>query len=57
MGVVIKIMAKISNEDRHQYFEKIKVYKEMTEAILLRERNILTVLQKDPNGGAFKSSR
>lgn len=54
MGVVIKVMAKISNEDRHQYFEKIKVYKEMTEAILLRERNILTVLQKDPNGGAFK---
>lgn len=54
MGVVIKVMAKISNEDRHQYFEKIKVYKETTEAILLRERNILTVLQKDPNGGAFK---
>ncbi len=54
MGVVIKVMAKISNEDRHQYFEKIKIYKETTEAILLRERNILTVLQKDPNGGAFK---
>ncbi len=47
-------MAKISNEDRHQYFEKAKVYKENSDAILLREKSILTLLQKDQNGAAFK---
>ncbi len=47
-------MAKISNEDRHQYLEKSKLYKETTEAILLREKNILAILQKDQNGAAFK---
>lgn len=47
-------MAKISNEDRHQYLEKAKIYKEHSDAILLREKSILTLLQKDQNGAAFK---
>lgn len=47
-------MAKISNEARHLYFEKAKRYKETIDTILLREKNILTVIEKDPNGAAYK---
>jgi hypothetical protein len=47
-------MAKISNEDRHVYLEKAKPYKSAADAILLREKNILAILQKDTNGAAFK---
>ena len=47
-------MAKISNEDRHQYFEKIQQYRNAVNAILGREKNVLTVIQKDPAGAAFK---
>jgi hypothetical protein len=47
-------MAKISNEERHQYFEKIKVYKAQADAILKREQSVLMVIKKDPGGAAFK---
>ncbi|MDR2901052.1 MAG: hypothetical protein LBV20_05990 [Treponema sp.] len=47
-------MAKISEEDRHLYLQKIKVYRENITAILAREKNILTVINKDTNGIAFK---
>lgn len=47
-------MAKISQEDKHQYFERIKPYKDATEAILARERSILSLMQKDSNGAAYK---
>lgn len=47
-------MAKISNEARHLYFEKARRYREAADAILLREKSILTVLEKDPNGAPFK---
>jgi hypothetical protein len=47
-------MAKISEEDRHLYLQKIKVYRENINTILLREKNILSVIQKDPSGIAFK---
>lgn len=47
-------MAKISNEARHLYFEKAKRYRDSADAILLREKNILSVLEKDPNGAPFK---
>lgn len=46
-------MAKISNEDRFTFQEKAKKYREAAEAILLREKNILNVITKDPNGAAF----
>lgn len=47
-------MAKISNEARHLYFEKAKSYRDSADAIILREKNILSVLEKDPNGASFK---
>ena len=47
-------MAKITNEARHLYFEKAKKYREMIDTILLREKNILTVVEKDSNGASYK---
>lgn len=47
-------MAKISEEDRHLYLQKIKVYRENINMIISREKNILAVIQKDPSGIAFK---
>jgi hypothetical protein len=47
-------MAKISNEERHKYFEKIKNYQAAIDAILKREQNVITVIRKDPAGAAFK---
>ncbi|MCL2319012.1 MAG: hypothetical protein FWC45_02925 [Treponema sp.] len=47
-------MAKISNEDRHQYFEKIKPYKAMIQSLLKREETVLQVIKRDSRGAAFK---
>ncbi|GAB1481658.1 hypothetical protein MASR2M78_04730 [Treponema sp.] len=47
-------MAKISDDDRQLYIEKTKIYREHVDALLLREKNILSVISKDPNGAAFK---
>jgi hypothetical protein len=47
-------MAKISNEDRHQYFEKIQHYRNAVNAVLGREKNVLALIQRDPAGAAFK---
>jgi hypothetical protein len=47
-------MAKISNEERHQYFEKIRDYKAVIGEILKREQSVLAVIRKDPAGAAFK---
>ncbi|MDR1211953.1 MAG: hypothetical protein LBK40_06950 [Spirochaetaceae bacterium] len=47
-------MAKISNEERHQYLEKIKPYRETVNAILTKEKTLLMIIQKNPDGIAFK---
>ena len=47
-------MAKISNEDRYKYFEKIKPYKATIQALLKREQMLLHVIKKDSEGAAFK---
>lgn len=47
-------MAKITDDDRHKYFEKIKPYKTMTDSLLKLEKNVLGVIKKDPSGAAFK---
>jgi hypothetical protein len=47
-------MAKISNEERHKYFEKIKVYKTAVDTILKQEQSLLLVIKKDPAGAVFK---
>ena len=47
-------MAKITAEERHKYFEKIKPYKTVIDTILKREQSIVQVVKKEPAGAAFK---
>ena len=47
-------MAKISNEERHKYFEKIAVYKTAIETILAREQATLQLIKQDASDAAFK---
>jgi hypothetical protein len=47
-------MAKVTNEDRHQYFEKIKPYKAMIQSLLDREERVLQNIKKDSRGAALK---
>ena len=47
-------MAKISTEERHKYFEKIKPYKAIIDAILKREQSVVQLIKTDPQNAAFK---
>jgi hypothetical protein len=47
-------MAKISNEDKHQYFEKTKTYRASIDTILKQELNILSLIHKDPSGSGYR---
>jgi hypothetical protein len=47
-------MAKITSEERHQYQEKIKPYRDRIVEISSREKNLLLAIQKDPSNIAFK---
>lgn len=47
-------MAKISSDDRRVYLEKSNPYKTAVDGYLLREKSILSVISKDPNGAAYK---
>ncbi len=47
-------MAKFSSEEKQAYFNKVKPYKEAIDAILLREKNLITVISKDSNGAGYK---
>jgi hypothetical protein len=47
-------MAKISSEDRHQYYEKIKPYKAAISSYLKKEETVLAVLKRDTTGAVFK---
>ena len=50
-------MAKISLEERKQYQEKIKPYRDKIVEIGGREKNILLAIQKEKDGAAFKRLR
>jgi hypothetical protein len=47
-------MAKISNEARQQYFERIKEYKQISESILQREKSLLKIVKGQSAGAAYK---
>lgn len=47
-------MAKVSEEAKKKYSEKIKEYKKMVEEQLLREQQILQILKNDETGAGFK---
>ena len=47
-------MAKVTNEDRHKYLEKIKPYEAMIKSLLKREELALQIIKKDDHGAALK---
>ncbi|MDR1574585.1 MAG: hypothetical protein LBS37_01145 [Treponema sp.] len=47
-------MAKISNDERRMYNEKIKKYKAAAAALLSREKTVLMTIKNDQDGAAFK---
>ena len=47
-------MAKLSSEDRHQYYEKIKPYKVMIQSLLKREQAVTQSIKRDSRGAALK---
>jgi hypothetical protein len=47
-------MAKISIEERHLYFEKIRVYRETIQMILKQEKTVLAALEEQPDKAAGK---
>ncbi|MDR0386937.1 MAG: hypothetical protein LBH57_02760 [Treponema sp.] len=47
-------MAKVSDQDRRLYFEKIAPYRTEIEAILKREKKQLPIIQQNPVNAAFK---
>jgi hypothetical protein len=47
-------MARVSNEDRHQYFEKIKPYKAAIQALLKRDELARQTLKSNDEGAGLK---
>ena len=47
-------MAKVSEEAKRKYSEKIKVYKKLIEDHLQKEKQILQILKNDDTGSGFK---
>ncbi len=47
-------MGKISAEAKLRYAEKVKEYRKSIEQILIRERNLLEAIRRDPGGAAYK---
>jgi hypothetical protein len=47
-------MAKVSNQERQVYLEKIAPYRAMIETILKREKEYLLIIQQNPVNAAFK---
>ena len=49
-----RVMAKITSEDRHQYFEKIKPYKATIQTLLKQEQTDIQIIRRDSQGSALK---
>jgi len=47
-------MAKISTEERHKYFEKIRAYKSTIDTSIKKEQLVVQYIRKDPQDAAFK---
>jgi hypothetical protein len=47
-------VAKVTDEARQLYGEQIAIYQQQIDALLIREKNMLIMIEKDPNGASFK---
>lgn len=47
-------MAKVTDEARQLYGEQVSVYQQQIDALLIREKNMLMMIEKDPTGASYK---
>lgn len=47
-------MAKVTEEARQTYGEQVAVYQQQIDALLIREKNMLMMIEKDVNGASYK---
>jgi len=47
-------MAKITDEARQTYGEQVGIYQQQVDALLIREKNMLMMIEKDPTGASYK---
>jgi len=47
-------MAKVTDEARQSYGEQIAVYQQQIDALLIREKNMLMMIEKDQTGASYK---
>ncbi len=47
-------MAKVTDEARHEYTEQISHYQQQIDALLIREKNMLLMIEKDSVGASYK---
>lgn len=47
-------MAKVTEEARQTYTEQISVYQQQVDALLIREKNMIMMIEKDPTGASYK---
>ena len=47
-------MAKITDEARQTYGEQVGIYQQQVDALLIREKNMLIMIEKDPTGASYK---
>ena len=48
-------MAKVSDEAKRKYSDKIKVYKKMVEDQIQKEKQILQILKNDETGSGLRN--
>lgn len=47
-------MAKVTDEARQSYGEQVAIYQQQIDALLIREKNMIMLIEKDPNGASYK---
>jgi hypothetical protein len=47
-------MAKVTEQDRQAYGEQVGIYQQQIDALLIREKNMLMMIEKDPTGASYK---
>ncbi len=47
-------MAKVTDEARQSYGEQVAQYQQQIDALLIREKNMLLMIDRDPNGASYK---
>ena len=47
-------MAKVTESARQQYVKQVACYQQQIDALLIREKNMVNMIEKDSNGASYK---